>query len=207
MPEETFTHLHPSSSPNILYQLPPSTTIHGILLVHFTCLTVLFHNFCPGFWCVMCCKLTDTTCSWPCFDADGVAVTASFPRRLRTLWCWVYDHCLLPQRSHLWTETASTSATSASVMTIPQTSVSYSPRDWKMHIGFWTVYYLYLYFVRAAVALDFIHMTASSSALWSRFSPLLDCVVCNNNKWWLWKWMLVASCRGGATGWSPCCRW
>ena len=31
-----------------LYQLPPSTTIYSILRVQFTCLTVLFHNFCPG---------------------------------------------------------------------------------------------------------------------------------------------------------------
>ena len=44
VPEETFTHSHPSWSPDILYQLPPSTTIHSILLVQYTCLTVLFHN-------------------------------------------------------------------------------------------------------------------------------------------------------------------
>jgi len=30
------------------YQLPPSTTIYSILLVQFTCLTVLFHNLSPG---------------------------------------------------------------------------------------------------------------------------------------------------------------
>jgi len=40
VPEETFTYSHPSrSSPDILYKLPPSTTIHSILLLHFTCLT------------------------------------------------------------------------------------------------------------------------------------------------------------------------
>ena len=44
VPEETFTHSHPSWSSDILYQLPPSTTIH----VQFTCLTVLFHNLSPG---------------------------------------------------------------------------------------------------------------------------------------------------------------
>jgi len=48
VPEEKFTHSHPSCSPDILYQLPPATTIHSILFVQFTCLTVLFHNLCPG---------------------------------------------------------------------------------------------------------------------------------------------------------------
>jgi len=47
VPEETFTHSHPSWSSDILYQLPPCTTIHSILLVQFTCLTVLFHNLSP----------------------------------------------------------------------------------------------------------------------------------------------------------------
>jgi len=31
------------------YLLPPSTTIHGILPVQFTCLTVFFHNLSPSF--------------------------------------------------------------------------------------------------------------------------------------------------------------
>ena len=48
VPEETFTHSHPSWSSDILYQLPPSTTIHSIPLVQFTCLTVLFLNLSPG---------------------------------------------------------------------------------------------------------------------------------------------------------------
>jgi len=48
VPEETFTHSHPSCSSDILYQLPPSTTIHSILLVQFMCLTVLFHNLSLG---------------------------------------------------------------------------------------------------------------------------------------------------------------
>jgi len=39
--EETFTI--------ILYLLHPSFTIHGILLVQFTCLAVFFHNLCPSF--------------------------------------------------------------------------------------------------------------------------------------------------------------
>ena len=49
VPEETFTftHSHPSSSSDSLYQLPPSTTIYSILLVQFTWLTVLFHNLVP----------------------------------------------------------------------------------------------------------------------------------------------------------------
>ena len=33
----------------ILYLLPPSIVIHGILLVQFTCLTVSLHNLCPSF--------------------------------------------------------------------------------------------------------------------------------------------------------------
>jgi len=48
VPEETFTHSHSSWSSDMLYQLPPSTATHSILLVKFTCLTVLFHNLCPG---------------------------------------------------------------------------------------------------------------------------------------------------------------
>ena len=46
--KKTFTHSHPSWSSDILYQLPPSTTIHSILFVQFTCLTDLFHNLFPG---------------------------------------------------------------------------------------------------------------------------------------------------------------
>ena len=40
IPKETITHSHPSWSSDILYQLPPFTTIHSILFVQFTCLTV-----------------------------------------------------------------------------------------------------------------------------------------------------------------------
>ena len=40
--------LTPVWSSNILYLLPVSTTIYSILFVQFTCLTVLFHNLCPG---------------------------------------------------------------------------------------------------------------------------------------------------------------
>ena len=49
VPEETFTHSHLSWSSIIPYLLPPSFMIHGILLVQFTCLTVLFHNLTPSF--------------------------------------------------------------------------------------------------------------------------------------------------------------
>ena len=45
VPEETPTHSHPL---DILYQLPPFTTIHSILCVQFTCLTVFFDNLPPG---------------------------------------------------------------------------------------------------------------------------------------------------------------
>ena len=41
-------HSHPSWSSDILYQLPPPTTTHSIILVQCTCLTVLFHNLSPG---------------------------------------------------------------------------------------------------------------------------------------------------------------
>jgi len=36
VPDETLTHSHPTWSLDILYHLPPFTTIHGILFVHFT---------------------------------------------------------------------------------------------------------------------------------------------------------------------------
>jgi len=39
---------HPSWSSDILYHLPPFTTIHGILFVRFTSLTVLSDNLSPG---------------------------------------------------------------------------------------------------------------------------------------------------------------
>jgi len=42
VPEETFTHSHLSWSSIIPYLLPLSITIHGILSVQFTCLTVFF---------------------------------------------------------------------------------------------------------------------------------------------------------------------
>ena len=48
VPEETFTHSHPSWSSDILYHLPPFTTIHGFLFVQFTSLTVLSDKFSPG---------------------------------------------------------------------------------------------------------------------------------------------------------------
>ena len=46
--EETRTHSHPTWSSDILYHLPPFTTIHGVLFVHFTCLTILLDNLSPG---------------------------------------------------------------------------------------------------------------------------------------------------------------
>jgi len=49
IPEETFTHSHLSWSSVTPYLLPPSITIHGILPVQFTCLTVFFHNLSPSF--------------------------------------------------------------------------------------------------------------------------------------------------------------
>ena len=48
VPEETFTHSHPSWSPDILCQLPPFAMIHSILFVQFTCLTVFFDIISPG---------------------------------------------------------------------------------------------------------------------------------------------------------------
>ena len=44
VPEETLTHSHPTWSSDILYHLPPFTTIHGILFVHFTCLFCCITN-------------------------------------------------------------------------------------------------------------------------------------------------------------------
>jgi len=46
--EETFNHLDLSWSLIILFQLPPFTTIHRILPVQFTCLTVFLHNLSPS---------------------------------------------------------------------------------------------------------------------------------------------------------------
>jgi len=42
------THISLSWSPVILYHLPPSTTIHSILPVQITCLTVFLHNLSPS---------------------------------------------------------------------------------------------------------------------------------------------------------------
>ena len=49
--EETLTHSHPSWSSDIFYQLPPSTTIHSILVDQSTYLTVFFHNLSAGPLC------------------------------------------------------------------------------------------------------------------------------------------------------------
>jgi len=49
VPEETFTHSHLSWLSTVSYQLHPSTTIHGILPVQSTHLTVFFHNLSPSF--------------------------------------------------------------------------------------------------------------------------------------------------------------
>jgi len=49
VPGETFTHSHLSRSWIIPSLLPPSITIHGILPVQFTCLTVFFHSLSPSF--------------------------------------------------------------------------------------------------------------------------------------------------------------
>ena len=46
--QKKLTHSHPSWSSDILYQLPPFTTIHSIFCVQFTCLTILFDNLSPG---------------------------------------------------------------------------------------------------------------------------------------------------------------
>jgi len=44
VPQETFIHLHLSWSSIIFYLIPPSVTIHDILSVQFSYLTVFFHN-------------------------------------------------------------------------------------------------------------------------------------------------------------------
>jgi len=46
--QKTFTHSHLSWSPIILDLIPPSTMIHIIILVQFTCLAVFLHNLCPS---------------------------------------------------------------------------------------------------------------------------------------------------------------
>jgi len=46
--EETFTLSHLSWSSIVLYLLPPSTAIHSIHSVQFTCLTVFLHDLSPS---------------------------------------------------------------------------------------------------------------------------------------------------------------
>ena len=48
VPEGTFTHSHLSESTCFLYHLSPFATIHGILFIQLTCLTVLTYNLFPG---------------------------------------------------------------------------------------------------------------------------------------------------------------
>ena len=48
VPKETFPHSHQCWSSIILYLLPLFTTIHSILPVQFTCLTVFLHNLSPS---------------------------------------------------------------------------------------------------------------------------------------------------------------
>jgi len=47
VPEETFTHSHPLWSSIAAYLLYPSNTIHGILPVQSTHLTIILHNISP----------------------------------------------------------------------------------------------------------------------------------------------------------------
>jgi len=78
VPEETFTHSHSSWSWDIIYQLPPSTTIHSILFVQFMCLTVLFYNIFPG-------PLWSSSWSW-------------------TLYFILHDICIIPISASLLAE-------------------------------------------------------------------------------------------------------
>ena len=48
VPEETFTRSHPSWSTYFLYHLSSFATVHGILFIQLTCLTVLSNNPFPG---------------------------------------------------------------------------------------------------------------------------------------------------------------
>jgi len=49
VPKETFTHSYLSWSSIVPYLLHPSITIHGILPLQSTCLTVFFNNLSPSF--------------------------------------------------------------------------------------------------------------------------------------------------------------
>ena len=46
--KKLFTHSHPSGSSCFLYHLSPFATVHGILFIQLTCLTVLTYNLFPG---------------------------------------------------------------------------------------------------------------------------------------------------------------
>ena len=79
--QKKLTHSHPSWSSDILYQLPPFTTIHSILSVQFTCLTVLFDNPSPGF-------LWSSSWSWSLYFILHGDINCSY---YFVIFCW-YVH-------------------------------------------------------------------------------------------------------------------
>ena len=89
VPEETFTHSHPSTSSDILYQLPPSTTtmIHIILLVQFTCLAVLFNNLSPG-------PLWSSSWSGTLYFISHTSLHPIIIFLSRQTWFAKWEHCL-----------------------------------------------------------------------------------------------------------------
>ena len=87
VPEETFIHSHLSWPTIIPYLVPPSFTIHSILLVQFTCLSVFFHNFSPSFLLSTSCLAPSTSYSIHFFTQSLSSFRSTCPYH-RNLFCY-----------------------------------------------------------------------------------------------------------------------
>jgi len=146
VPEETFTHSHPSWSSDILYQLLPSTTICSILFVQFTCLTVLFQNLSP-------CSLWSSSWSWTLYFTHAHTIAACF--------------AVIPMLCHLFLISLSISLSLCSLLGNLSFSLLLDTTDWKYHMS--------CQFVPFPVTLDdlegrsFAICMTLSSAIWQTF--------------------------------------
>jgi len=77
--KKTFTHSDLSWSSTILYQLPPSTTIHNILPVQFMCFTVFLNNLSNIHWL----SLSPVAC----------IISATGPDKPSVLWLFIFFQC------------------------------------------------------------------------------------------------------------------
>ena len=83
VPEETFTRSHPSWSMYFLYHLSPFATVHGILFIQLTCLTVLSNNLFPGLPLGL---EPSTSCSIHFFTQSSSSFCSTCPDQ-RSLFC------------------------------------------------------------------------------------------------------------------------